>query len=446
MRRGWLLTARLVVILGLLAGLAARSAGAAEPRLRLRPDEGVPNASIVVRGRHFPAGAEGIIRWGTEPEPVATFAVDGNGEFELHLAVPNVPPGTYRVVAETPGRAADDTFVVLPVPTAERASASPPASITNATPQASPGRAPDACAMEPRRELAVGTSAELEQRLAEAQPGDRIRLADGVYTGNFVVDRSGTAEAPIALCGDREAIIDGGGWEHSGYALHIRADHVTVGGITVRNAQKGVMLDGAGGVVLDGIEVHTIGHEAVHFRTHSSGNVIQDSDIHDTGLDNEKFGEGIYIGSAVSNWERYTGGEPDRSDSNQVLNNRIWNTSSESVDIKEGTEGGLIEGNVFDGAGMTGADSWVDMKGNGYIIRGNVGMNSPKDGFQTHVIDDMGWGRENVFEGNVVVVNGDGYGFYIHEPERTANVVRCDNVVEAAGSGVSNLPEPCSER
>ena len=95
------------------------------------------------------------------------------------------------------------------------------------------------------------------------------------------------------------------------------------------------------GVVLDGIEVHTIGHEAVHFRTHSTDNVIQRSDIHDTGLDNEKFGEGVYLGTAVSNWDRST-----------PMANRIgatatgcWATGSgtrrsESVDIKEGTEGG----------------------------------------------------------------------------------------------------------
>jgi hypothetical protein len=173
--------------------------------------------------------------------------------------------------------------------------------------------------------------------------------------------------------------------------------------------------------------------------------VIQRSDIHDTGLDNEKFGEGVYLGTAVSNWERYTGGEPDRSDRNRVLGNRIWNTTSEAVDVKEGTEGGAVIGNVFDGTGLSGADSWVDVKGNGYLIQGNLGVNSPQDGFQTHVIDDMEWGRDNLFAGNVATVNGPGVGFYIHQPEETNNVVACDNVVAGAAAGFTNIPSGCTE-
>ena len=66
----------------------------------------------------------------------------------------------------------------------------------------------------------------------------------------------------------------------------------------------------------------------------------------------------------MSNWPQYSGGEPDRSDRNVVQHNTISATSSESIDIKEGTTGGLVIGNVMDGSGMTGADSLVDVKGN----------------------------------------------------------------------------------
>ena len=53
-----------------------------------------------------------------------------------------------------------------------------------------------------------------------ARPGQTIHLADGTYTGrtragdytgSFVVTRSGTPAAPIALTGSRRAVIDGGG-------------------------------------------------------------------------------------------------------------------------------------------------------------------------------------------------------------------------------------------
>lgn len=438
-------------LLLILASAVPTPAGAAGPDLRLRPDEGLPGDGVEARGRDFPSEAAGELLW-EDGTALATFTTDDDGAFAVAFTVPEVPPGEYRVRAMTAGYETDDRFTVE----ADDPDDETPPSTGDipATPVAPPsvpppaGAAPDGedpCAVRAVRDVPVASTAELSAALADAQPGDRILLADGIYRGNFVAGRAGTADARLLVCGSRGAILDGDGWERSGYALHITASHWTVSGLTVTNAQKGIMIDGAQSVLIDSVEVHTIGHEAVHFRTHGADGVIQDSDIHDTGLDNEKFGEGVYLGSAVSNWPRYSDGEPDRSDRNQVLRNRIWNTSAESIDIKEGTEGGLIEGNVFDGATMTGADSWVDVKGNGYVIRGNIGTNAPEDGFQTHVIDDMEWGRDNVFAGNTATVNGPGFGFYVHQPEEMANVVRCDNVVTEADAGVTNLPAGCAE-
>jgi hypothetical protein len=294
------------------------------------------------------------------------------------------------------------------------------------------------CNVSSGKWIDVTNADELSAALKNAKSGDQIHLADGTYAGTFSIEQSGSADHRIVLCGTRKAIIDGGDVKN-GYALHITADYWTIQGITITNALKGVMLDGANFNVLDGIDVHNIGHEGVHFRTQSSDNIIQNSEIYDTGKKKEKFGEGVYLGSAVSNWKRYTDGEPDQSDRNNVLNNHIWNTASENIDIKEGTEGGLIEGNTLDGSQMSGADSWVDLKGNKYTVRGNSGANSPKDGFQTHVINNMSWGRENVFDSNIAEVNGDGFGFYIHDPDTSDNTVRCNNQVTGAESGFANV-------
>jgi Right handed beta helix region len=295
-----------------------------------------------------------------------------------------------------------------------------------------------ACPFAGDRKVDVASVAELEAALADAQPGDRIQLADVTYEGTFVAEHDGTIEQHIWLCGTRNAIIDGGDFE-DGYALHLTADYWIIQGITITNALKGVMLDGANRNVLDSIAVHAIGHEGVHFRTHSSDNIITNSEIYDTGLKKEKFGEGVYIGSAVSNWERYTDGKPDESDRNMVLRNHIWNTTAENIDIKEGTSNGIIDGNILDGSKLTGADSWIDVKGNFYVVIGNTGTNSPEDGFQTHVINNLDWGRHNSFDRNIAEVNGDGFGFYIHDPETSGNTVFCNNEVTAAGKGFANV-------
>jgi hypothetical protein len=113
---------------------------------------------------------------------------------------------------------------------------------------------------------------------------------------------------------------------------------------------------------------------------------------------------------------------------------------AELIDVKEGTSGGTIENNSFDGAGIASggfADSWVDVKGNGYSLTANQGKNAAMDGFQVHVVAD-GWGDDNVFRQNHVAVNAKGYGFRISEGA-SGTLVSCDNVATGAGAGLSNI-------
>ena len=283
----------------------------------------------------------------------------------------------------------------------------------------------------------VGDAAALSAALAGAGPGDVIVLAPGTYVGEFVATVSGTADDPITLCGPRDAVLDGGDWKGD-YVFHLDgAQYWRLQGFSVTNGQKGVMADGTVGSTIEGLTVFHIGDEAIHLRKHSTDNRVVGNDVSDTGLRRDKFGEGIYIGTAESNWETITGGEPDNSDRNVIEGNRIHGTTSESIDIKEGTTGGVVRGNTFDGSAIVAADSWVDVKGNEWVIEGNTGVNSPLDGFQTHEIGTGGWGTRNVFRGNTAEVNGPGFGFSL-TPERD-NVVACDNKVSAAGEGYSNV-------
>jgi hypothetical protein len=281
--------------------------------------------------------------------------------------------------------------------------------------------------------MRIDNSAELRAALADATPGQVLELADAVYQGRFVIERSGSQGAPIVLRGSSRAVLDGGA-VGSGYTLHLDgADHVRVEGVTVRGGQKGNVLDEADHVVLSRLDVGHTGMEAVHFRTSSSDNRLEASAVHDTGLVEPGFGEGVYIGSATSNWGKYgDGGGPDRSDRNVVVGNRIYAVTAENIDVKEGTTAGVISGNTLDGAGLTGehyADSWIDLKGNGYLVAENIGTRSLLDGFQTHVQLD-GWGQRNVFRGNRLTVGADGVGINVHRADlSTGNVVACDNVV-----------------
>jgi hypothetical protein len=282
------------------------------------------------------------------------------------------------------------------------------------------------------RLVEVTNTVELQLALTTAQPGDRIAMADGRYLGQFKILTSGTADRRITLCGTRAAILDGG-TTLAGYVLGQVGNYWDLRGFTVTNGQKGIVLDRSSFNVLDSLEVHTVGDEAVHFRSASANNVISHSVIHDTGRRVRGFGEGVYVGSATNNWCVYSLCGPDRSDNNRIEANTIYAVSADPVDIKEGTTGGSVVGNWFDGTGSD-ALSWVDVKGNGWQISANHGLNARRDGFLVSLASP-GWGTGNTFSENVAEVNGPGYGFRL----LPGNTLTCDNKVSGARLGLSNI-------
>lgn len=311
--------------------------------------------------------------------------------------------------------------------------------------------------------VAVSNAEQLKAALANAKPGDTITMADGTYSGQFNSTKSGTAQAPITLTGSRKAIINGGSIG-SGYTFSLgtknsanTVSYWKLSGFSLTGGQKGIMLDNVQNSLIDNISVQNIGHEGIHLRNFSSNNKVQNSTITKTGQDDQRYGEGLYVGTAQSNWDTFSQGKPDRSNNNQLIGNTISYTGAESIDIKEGTHDGLIKGNSLDGTGMcydttadcNFADSLIDMKGEGWTIADNnaskvrvtwkaSGVES--DAFQVHVIsqgESEGSGDNNIFNNNTIDAVM-GYGFNV-QSKATGTVVTCDNKVTNAGKGFGNV-------
>ncbi|GAA1715774.1 hypothetical protein GCM10009745_75240 [Kribbella yunnanensis] len=316
----------------------------------------------------------------------------------------------------------------------------------------------------------VSTAAQLQAALANAQPGQTIRLAAGQYRGAFLTQRAGTASAPITLTGPASAVLinDGptgdapscpaptAGWD-SGYGLWLfGAPYWKLTGFTVQESKKGIVLDNSHHVTIDGVSVHHTDEEGVHFRRSSADGVIKNSTVTDAGLVQKGYGEGVYIGSAGSNWSCHgnTGGV-DKSDRVQVLDNQLGpNIAAEAIDVKEGTTGGVIRGNTFNGRGISGensADSWVDVKGFDYVIENNTGtFSSPgtfANGYETHnpsTTPSFANGCGNVWRNNSSNLGGTGkYAIYITSASKCSadpNVVYASNTVQNAVTGLTNIP------
>lgn len=287
--------------------------------------------------------------------------------------------------------------------------------------------------------IVIGPEAdELQAALDAALPGDVLALSETRYVGAFTVTRSGTAEAPVTLCGTAGAVIDGGG-TGSGYGLHLDgADHWHLTGFTVTNAAKGIVLDASDFNTLEALTVTGVGDEAIHLRTHSSDNTITGTTIARTGLVQPDFGEGIYVGSAVSNWCRYTDCAPDASDRNTIVGNDISGVTAEAIDVKEGTTAGVVQGNTLASAATD--TPAIGLKGNEWQILENRMMAADADGLAVFVIEE-GWGQRNVIGGNTFTVGGDWLAVRFTGAARTTgNLLRCDNSTDAGTPARSNVP------
>jgi hypothetical protein len=312
------------------------------------------------------------------------------------------------------------------------ASSTTPGTGTTTPVETKPGTTP---APVPSGAVKVTNAAQLGSALAGAKTGTTISLADGTYTGAFVVSTPG-----VTLVGSRGAVLTTGKPTSGGYGLHITAADVTVKGLRVTGSAKGIMTDRAPRTVLDSVQVDSVGQEAVHFRSASSNSVIRNSLVFNTGLKDQSYGEGIYIGTAKSNWSSVMGSSTTMDTTNGVVveNNVLRDVSAEGIDAKEGTTGGRITGNRFENVGYSGAnfaDSWVDVKGNGYQVVGNSGRGTLLDAFQVHTALD-GWGNSNHFGLNTVEGGVPGVLLSVQKGATGTSLV-CQATGAVAGLGFS---------
>ncbi|WP_235680199.1 right-handed parallel beta-helix repeat-containing protein [Paenibacillus albicereus] len=288
----------------------------------------------------------------------------------------------------------------------------------------------------PLRVVSCATASCLSRALKDVQPGDRIELAPGTYTGSFSSAVSGTAERPIELTSAdpaRQAVLSGYS-ASSGYAFNLKGgSRWIIRSLKFTNAQKGIILDRSDDSVLSDVEVYGTGYEAVHFRDGSKRGRIESSWIHDTGLSGPGYGEGVYVGSAE-------GASYDQNVHDTVISGVRFgpNIRAEHVDIKERTLRTIVENCIFDGTGISGAnyaDSFIDVKGNDAVIRGNTayrnGNAAIADAFQLHSIV-AGWGVNNRFAGNTAYL--DGSAGYVVNATRDTQAFASGNVRYPAGN------------
>jgi hypothetical protein len=200
-------------------------------------------------------------------------------------------------------------------------------------------------------------------------------------------------------------------------------------GFSVKNGQSLIRNRNANNNIYDGILCDGSGNEAVLFDGTSSNNIFRNSTVRNTGNSVPGYGEGIYIGNGA------TGADP--SNNNQILNNTLGpNIRAEHIDVKSGSTGNLIQGNVSDATGFIESHSGqftttiYGVAGTNQQVRNNTITNAPTalaNGFQTFT------GSNNSFHGNRVTGSFQ-FGYKI---DGGSGIVGCDNI--AVGGPFSNV-------
>lgn len=262
----------------------------------------------------------------------------------------------------------------------------------------------------------VSTTEELRDALKNAGAGNTILLAGGEYeweqkgTGGslFMSSAEGTANAPVTIkSADKSnpAVIKGKNFS-DGIAFYITGDYWNIEDIVFCDARKGIILDNSNHTTIKNVSVYNIGEEGIHIRDGSSDCRVIEANVHDCGLLNQNYGEGIYIGSAKS-----TSGYSLDCNDNIVQNCIIGpNVKAECVDIKEYTTGNIIENCTMYGGGMTATDSFIDIKGNETTVCNNIFYDDENinitDAVQVHCQVD-GWGLDNEIYSNTAYLTAE---------------------------------------
>jgi hypothetical protein len=108
-------------------------------------------------------------------------------------------------------------------------------------------------------EKPVSNAQELTAALHAARPGDIIRLADGVYSGQFRITAAGTPDNPVVIRGasQEKTILDGQGCTGCNVLEVYGGGFVHIERMTVRNAERAIRFqtDGAEGNVVRRVHV-----------------------------------------------------------------------------------------------------------------------------------------------------------------------------------------------
>jgi hypothetical protein len=365
-----------------------------------------PGSATLVPGGTQRFAVSGKLSDGSAILPKVTWTVTGGTISSDGLYTAGGEGGTYRAVATHESKLADTATITIAA--------------------TSPGLPPSVAgcpASGYRRVVNVAGSSALSNALSAAQPGDQIQLAPGTYSGTVTINRRGTANDSITLCGPSTAVLAG--------AVQLTdASYWRLQGFQVRGGWIGLQVRRSVHNRISGLEIQAVGYSGIKLTEGSSYNVVSGNWIHDTGKTAPQYGEGVYVGEGQSS----ATAAQKVADYNLIEGNRLGpNIPAEHFDLKLGTRGNVVRGNTHDATGFR--LIWT----NGLVAALGIadGSNQRVEADTVRNLtysDSNNWGVFRTYAGsgtvvteNVVLGPVSARRFY-DKDHASSTVVKCDNV------------------
>ena len=180
------------------------------------------------------------------------------------------------------------------------------------------------------------------------QPGDTIlfKRGDTWTRQNLKINSSGQSGRPITFAaygtGDRPKFD--GSYEPSAFfgVYVVGRSWIAFSDLYIYRFDKGMWIDnGSNNITMRNSHVSHITGECVGIKKNAHHVIIDGNTIHDCGLNQN--GEGVYLGTDPAK----SGGVPDRTSYVTVINNHIYNTGNEAIELKAGTTNSIVQNNII---------------------------------------------------------------------------------------------------
>lgn len=183
------------------------------------------------------------------------------------------------------------------------------------------------------RVTVVNDGDDLNALLNRATGGDTVLVNPGVYYKISISGKNFSAQKPLVLRGvDYKTAIVKGDTIRNGSSLEIdNCSYIIIDGLTFTNSMWGIYVKNSEHIILKNNGIYLTGQEGCHIGRSSSYVDVTGNKIHNTGLFNSKWAEGIYVGSGSYGKSNF----PDNCEYIWIENNWISETgNAEGINVK----------------------------------------------------------------------------------------------------------------